>query len=82
MKITTPGNVEEKVTLMKGFKEYIFEASAQPYAAISCSSVMVTWVSQTKENLKSCQAEGKKILATVKFFTNELYGLCIKQFLQ
>ena len=58
VKLTT--GVKENLNLKKGFGEQTFEASAEPYAAITCSSVKITWVSSTKGNLRSCQATGKE----------------------
>ena len=60
VKLTTPGGVKENFVLKKGFGEYIFDASAEPYAAITCSSVNITWVSPTKGNLRSCLSGGKE----------------------
>ena len=59
VKITTPIGIDAYVNLNKGFGKYVFEASAEPYTAINCSSVMVIWSSPTKENVDSCQGEGK-----------------------
>ena len=56
--ITVSIDVEE-VNLNQSFREYTFEASAEPYAGISCSSVVITWTSPTKGIFKSCKAEGK-----------------------
>ena len=62
MNITTPRGVKETVDLKKGFGKYIFKASAESYAAITCNSVMITWVSQLKGDPKTCQAKGKHTL--------------------
>ena len=59
VKITVPSGLEENhIDLQKGFGEYIFEASAVSYAKITCTSVIITWMSPTKNVLKSCQATG------------------------
>ena len=73
VEINATTGVEEKVDLEKGFGEYIFEASAEPYAAIACSSVMITWVSPTEGNLKSCQAAGKGNLTISSSFKSHLF---------
>ena len=66
MKLNTPSGVNENFFLKKGFGEYVLNASAQPYAAIDCSSVKITWVSPSKGNLRSCRAEGKKSVKSFK----------------
>ena len=58
LKITSSGRDEVKVVLKKGFNEFILEGSAQQYPAIICSSVVVTWASPPKGNIKSCKAGG------------------------
>ena len=60
--INTPSDVDKKVILTKGFKKYVFEASAESYTVINCNSVIITWVSSTKGTIKTCEAKGKEIL--------------------
>ena len=60
MKLNTPSGVKENFVLKKGFGEHIFDVSAEPNAAITCSSVKITWVSSAKGNLMSCPSEGKE----------------------
>ena len=56
--INTSSNVKE-VYLRKGFGENIFNASAESYSAINCSSVMITWSSSKIGNVLSCHSKGK-----------------------
>ena len=49
--------VEGTILLKEGFGKYVL--NSESHTDISCSSVMITWVSQTEGNIKSCQAEGK-----------------------
>ena len=62
VKLSTVSVLEEKVELKKGFGNYSINATAKSHPNITCSSVMITWVSLTKGNVHSCQAEGKENL--------------------
>ena len=57
--ITIVNEVEETVPLERGFGKYIFNASAEPYSRVTCSGVVITWVSSTMGNRKTCKAKGK-----------------------
>ena len=61
VKINTSNGLEI-IHLTKDFGKYVLTISAEPYSAISCSSVNITWVSPTKGNLLSCQSEGDENL--------------------
>ena len=50
----------EIINLHKGFGEHVLNISAESDTAISCNSVKITWMSRTKGNILSCEAEGKK----------------------
>ena len=50
---------EDTIYLKKGFGEYTFYTSAEPYGGITCRGVTITWVSPTNGNLTICEAEGK-----------------------
>ena len=56
--MTTPID-SASVNLTKGFGEHIFEASAESSTAITCKSIMITWLSQTRGNISIHQEEGK-----------------------
>ena len=72
IKINIHSVVEEKVNLKKGFGKYMLVASANPYAAITCSSVMITWTTSIKKSL-SCQAEGKEELIMITFCQSQYF---------
>ena len=58
VKLETPGSLHS-INLTEGFGEYVLKASAESYAAITCNSVKIIWMSSKKEELLSCQAKGK-----------------------
>ena len=75
MNITTPTGVETEVNLEKGFEEYVFYASAEPYNAITCKGVMISWVSLKVGVVKSCEPEGTEILVSSTFSDlSKLFG--------
>ena len=58
-------NDMEIINLYKGFGEFLLNAAAGSYSAISCNSVGITWVTQTTGNVHPCQAEGKYYLTMI-----------------